>query len=339
MRALRFLLPVSLFFEASGTRASVSCSRLSLWIISPLKLLVSLCGFWMIRESESFSGTLIVAVIFFMFSIDSVDEIQVGVRRNQSMCGLFKLKQLFMGLLLLSVAISLASVHSVASEVADPLGSSPWEQLGSKDGIKLGRKLIPNSDLFAVRGETEIPANIDQVASVICDHTRWIEWTKSMKGSKLIKQESDTRKIAYQSFDLPWPVEDRDVVYFYSAERKNRNGELVEIIGKTTPEARKLAPESIGTRMNLVIGRWHLRPINPSRTHLVLEILMDPKGALPSWFVNIVQRNYPVETLTRLKEQALKADIKPLLIPTSADGAQTVAPIVESASPAPTQSP
>jgi hypothetical protein len=67
--------------------------------------------------------------------------------------------------------------------------------------------------------------------------------------------------------------------------------------------------------MNLVMGRWHLRPLNASRTHLVLEILMDPKGSMPSWFVNIVQRNYPVETLTRLKEQALKPDIKAIQIP------------------------
>lgn|GEM_PF-353103 len=255
------------------------------------------------------------------------------------MSKLAKLGRLYMGLLAILVGFLPAGSAPALAEESDLLGSAPWEQLGTHEGIKLGRKSLPNSALFAVRGETEIPANIDQVASVICDHTRWIEWTKSMKGSKLLKQESETRKIAYQSFDLPWPVEDRDVVYFYSAERKNRNGELVEIIGKTTPEARKLAPASIGTRMNLVIGRWHLRPINPSRTHLVLEILMDPKGALPSWFVNIVQRNYPVETLTRLKEQALKSDIKPLLIPTAADSAQTVAPIVESASPAPTQSP
>jgi hypothetical protein len=250
-----------------------------------------------------------------------------------------KLSPIFNGSLALLFSLAPVFLEAVRADEADPLGSAPWEQLGTKDGIKLGRKTIPNSDLFAVRGETEIPANVDQVASVICDHSRWIEWTKSMKGSKLLKQESDTRKTAYQSFDLPWPVEDRDVVYSYSAERKNRNGELVEIIGKTTAEARNLAPASIGTRMNLVIGRWLLRPMNPSRTHLVLEILMDPKGALPSWFVNIVQRNYPVETLTRLKEQALKSDIKPLLIPTVSEVSQAAAPVVESASPEPSQAP
>jgi len=214
--------------------------------------------------------------------------------------------------------VALLFSPSLGRSQEDPLGTTPWERLGEEKGVQLGRKSIPGTKLFAVRGETEIPANIDQVASVICDHTRWIEWTKSMKGSKLLKQESETRRTVYQSFDLPFPVDDRDVVYFYSVERKSVNGEIVEIIGKTTPESTELAPPSIGTRMHLVMGRWFLRPINPSRTHLVLEILMDPKGSMPSWFVNAVQRRYPVETLTRLKEQALKSDIKPLVIPWAA---------------------
>ena len=221
--------------------------------------------------------------------------------------------------LIFATLFGLSVSGPIRADDSEPFGTGPWEELGTKDGVKLGRKSISGSKLFAVRGETEIPANVEQVASVICDHTRWIEWTKSMMGSKLLKKESESRKIAYQSFDLPFPVEDRDVVYFYSVERKNQNGDLVEIIGKTTPEATALAPPSVGTRMNLVMGRWHLRPINASRTHLVLEILMDPKGSMPSWFVNIVQRNYPVETLTRLKEQALKPDIKAIQIPGPAE--------------------
>lgn len=217
-------------------------------------------------------------------------------------------------LLWVSLSLALGGTTPRADET-DPLGSGPWENLGEDNGIKLGRKTIPGSKLFAVRGETEIPANVDLVASVICDHTRWIEWTKSMKGAKLLSQESDTRRSVYQSFDLPFPVDDRDVVYFYSVERKNQNGEMVEINGRTTQDALKMAPPSIGTRMNLVMGRWFLRPMNAGRTHLILEILMDPKGSMPSWFVNAVQRRYPVETLSRLKEQALKPNLKPIDIP------------------------
>jgi hypothetical protein len=234
-------------------------------------------------------------------------------------------------LLTLTLILSLGGLQPAWCQ-KDPLGSGTWERLGEEQDIKLGRKTIAGSKLFAVRGETEIPANIDQVASVICDHTRWIEWTKSMKGSKLLKQESDTRRTVYQSFDLPFPVDDRDVVYFYSAERKNQNGELVEIIGQTTTEATQLAPPSVGTRMHLVMGKWYLRPINPSRTHLVLEILMDPKGSMPSWFVNAVQRRYPIETLSRLRSQALKKDIKPLTIPWAAGHGPDALP-VQSASP------
>ena len=35
---------------------------------------------------------------------------------------------------------------------------------------------------------------------------------------------------------------------------------------------------------------------------------MDPKGSLPTWFVNLVQRDYPVDLLAALAKQARRAD-------------------------------
>ena len=64
--------------------------------------------------------------------------------------------------------------------------------------------------------------------------------------------------------------------------------------------------------MNLVVGRWFLRPLGPNKTDLTIEVLMDPKGYLPSWFVNIVQRDYPIDTLTALRRQTSKRNIKEL---------------------------
>ena len=63
--------------------------------------------------------------------------------------------------------------------------------------------------------------------------------------------------------------------------------------------------------MSLLEGRWFLRKTETGKTHLVLEILMDPKGALPTWFVNMVQRDYPVGMLKALAKQALRSDVKP----------------------------
>ncbi len=192
----------------------------------------------------------------------------------------------------------------------DPLASGFWERLGTEKGIVLKRKKLKNSKLFAVRGETTIDSPIERVTSVLCDHTRWIEWTESMSDAKLLATGEGGEKIVYQAFDMPAIIADRDVVYAIKLIQKDG---YIELTGRS--RANLPSHPSVGVRMNLVLGRWFLRPLDEYRTHLVLEVLMDPKGYLPSWFVNIVQRDYPVDTLTALRRQAKKRDIKPLVPP------------------------
>ena len=65
--------------------------------------------------------------------------------------------------------------------------------------------------------------------------------------------------------------------------------------------------------MRLIAGDWYMKPLAPNKTRVILEVLMDPRGSLPVWFVNIVQRDYPVNALGGLRRQTAKPDIKPFL--------------------------
>ena len=213
----------------------------------------------------------------------------------------------FARLLLSGLCLAVLSGAWTASAKDDPLGKGFWEDLGTKKGIVLKRKRIAGTKLFAVRGETTVNSSIERVGSVLCDHTRWIEWTESLSDAKLLARGPGGEKIVYQAFDMPAIIADRDVIYAFHIVRHDS---YVELTGGT----RRNLPShpTVGVRMNLVLGRWFLRPLDEDRTHLVLEVLMDPQGSLPSWFVNIVQRDYPVDTLTALRRQAAKPDIKPL---------------------------
>ena len=122
-------------------------------------------------------------------------------------------------------------------------------------------------------------------------------------------------KTVYQAMDMPFVLSDRDVVYTFGYHFAQE--ELV-FVARTLPYRR--SPRSIGVRMHLVEGRWFLKSTTDGDTHLVLEILMDPKGSLPTWFVNLVQRDYPVKLLRALSKQARRSDIQPLkftTLPTS----------------------
>ena len=116
---------------------------------------------------------------------------------------------------------------------------------------------------------------------------------------------------------MPFILSDRDVVYTFGYEYV---GDTLLIIGRTLPY--RNTPRTIGVRMHLLEGRWFLKSTATNQTHLVVEILMDPKGSLPSWFVNLVQKDYPVGLLTSLSKQAQKADVRPLQLssPAFSDG-------------------
>ncbi|MEE2788424.1 MAG: START domain-containing protein [Myxococcota bacterium] len=192
----------------------------------------------------------------------------------------------------------------------DPIGPGNWETLGERKGVKRSRKYIKRTGLFAVRGEIVINRPMDIVASVVCDHTRWTEWTKTLERSEVLGRDQNNALIVYQVFDMPIILSDRDVVYSFSLRQV---GNQYHIVGQTRPG--QTGPKSVGVRMNLEMGRWVLTPNPDGSTHLVLEVLMDPKGVLPKWFVNIVQRNYTADTLDKLRAQAQKKDIVPLMNP------------------------
>ena len=46
------------------------------------------------------------------------------------------------------------------------------------------------------------------------------------------------------------------------------------------------------------------------KTLVVTEIHADPKGSLPTWVVNMFQKDWPVKTIRNLRAQVAKGDIK-----------------------------
>ena len=216
------------------------------------------------------------------------------------------------------VVVCFAGISSAGPVTAwhkepDRFGHAKWESLGTKSGIQLARKQLPASQMFAVRGEVVIDAPMAKVASVIYDETRWTQWSKNTTQATMLSNGPGTMKTVYQAVKMPFILSNRDVVYTFGYEYVN---DQLLIIGRTLPYHKP--PRSVGVRMHLLEGRWFLKPVKGNQTHLVVEILMDPKGSLPVWFVNLVQKDYPVGLLTSLEKQAKRADVKPLKLPSAA---------------------
>ena len=47
------------------------------------------------------------------------------------------------------------------------------------------------------------------------------------------------------------------------------------------------------------------------QTKVAVEVQTDPKGALPSWLINMIQKDWPYNSITSLTKQAQRENIVP----------------------------
>ena len=90
--------------------------------------------------------------------------------------------------------------------------AKPWEFLAKEDGVTIWTRKVPGSDINAVKGETIIDAPIEKLVWVVTTCYRRTEWVKYLSKCDIIEMNKSNRFVAYQSFDMPWPVSDRDFI-------------------------------------------------------------------------------------------------------------------------------
>jgi len=184
----------------------------------------------------------------------------------------------------------------------------PWEKIGDSDGILVFRREVPGSPLIAFKGEGIINASIVRVASVITDSDRATEWVDSLTESKIIRQVSETQTVHYDHIGTPFVLKDRDFVsdckLEFDPSKKN-------ITLKMHAVKDPLAPTTNYVRGELIHSSFSLTSIDHgTKTRIVAEIHADPKGSVAHWIVNLFQKRWPHNTITRLRAQVAKPDIR-----------------------------
>lgn len=186
-----------------------------------------------------------------------------------------------------------------------------WEQIDEGDGIRVYKKDIPNSDLVAFRGDSLIDAPIEKVLWVLGDNTYRTEWVDRLKHSRILEQKGPYDYVVYQHFGLPFPASDRDYVYRGKAVKTGPGKVVLHLESVEHPKA----PETVGVRAQLVKSRYELIAKGKNQTIVIVEIQTDPKGWIPSWVVNLIQKSWPRKTLTALRKQVKKPYVKSIPLP------------------------
>jgi len=215
------------------------------------------------------------------------------------------------------LAVLLASVAAPRSAFADPPAqAAKWEMFNEEDGIKCYRRDVAGSDVVALRGEGFVAAPITRVASVLVDRKRATEWIDRLARTKVLRELSETESINWNHIKTPTPLKDRDFVFktvlTTDPAKKKVLFSYYSVIDKAAPETDHYV------RGHFKHGKFELTMAERKNkdgsvtkgTIVVAEVVVDPRGSVPTFIVNMVQKSWPHKTLTALRKQVAKSDIK-----------------------------
>jgi hypothetical protein len=183
-----------------------------------------------------------------------------------------------------------------------------WEELYTKDGIVTSRRDVPDTKLKGFRGEGVVEVPLARLATVLLHDPIATEWVDMLMSAVQIAQPSADVSVVYQVYDLPWPVDDRDYVFTRTVRYDDAAKVMIAEFASTEHPSR---PESdCCVRAQLVRTWWRFTKVDATHTKVEVEVLTDPKGSLPEWLVNLIQRGWPYETVMGIAKRAMAADIK-----------------------------
>jgi len=174
-----------------------------------------------------------------------------------------------------------------------------WVKIKEESGVSVYNTKIDGK--IAIRGVGIIKGKPAKLLSLIENPVKWNEWIENFKSGKLVATINSNNKIFYQSFNSPFPLSDRDVVYESKIFRNIPKVILIEM--KSIEHAS--APKTIGVRINIFFTRYYIEAINDNTMLVKFESLSHPGGALPDFLVNWASESYPITLFEGLR-RALK---------------------------------
>jgi len=175
-----------------------------------------------------------------------------------------------------------------------------WKQVRDDKGIQVYTIDVPNTDIVKAKAIAQIKSPLLRIRQELDDIESRHEWVPFLKQSKLIVVNSATKRLEYSLFSAPWPASNRDFVYSLELVKESSDQLVFKMHSVKTdvmPEYKK------HIRGEIFESVYTLTKINENLTRVELSYHADPKGWLPSWVVNIIQRIFPYKILNNLKKR------------------------------------
>lgn len=179
-----------------------------------------------------------------------------------------------------------------------------WSLLVEKEDLKIYRGSVQKNNVFPVRADFYSKFAVKDVLAVLLDADRKTSWVPKLSKLEVLRQISGSKWIEYAEIDVPWPCQNRDLIYevelkinedFTYAEATFRSVDNDKIINKDNIRA-LIYPSRF-------IFKWDKEK---QKSLIKTESFVDPQGAIPKWIVNHFQKKQSVKLAQKLIKQLEK---------------------------------
>ncbi|MCB0480010.1 MAG: hypothetical protein KDC83_01200 [Flavobacteriales bacterium] len=175
-----------------------------------------------------------------------------------------------------------------------------WTTEKRKNGVEVQVKDAPGWPIKTYRAWVSFNGNQQEVIDYMLQWEKRIEWNYALTEIKVLHQHGD-ETIVYWRYDMPWPVEDRDLITKIIFEKQDEKTTFMRFTALPDYIPRK----TDCVRIEKAIGYYRVVQLEPNIVEVASEAKSTTGGEIPSWVANMFIVDSPYETLKALKEHFL----------------------------------
>ncbi len=181
--------------------------------------------------------------------------------------------------------------------------TSDWMLVKDDNDIKVYTQKSDYSNIVKAKARAIIHAPLNNIKNILDDIDRRHEWIPFLTVSKALTKYDNNSRIEYSHFYAPWPATDRDFVYEMRLVSTKNN---IWVYKMKSVKTKLMAVEKDKIRAELFETIYTLTALNDKTTQVELVYHADPRGWIPTWIINIIQKMLPYKIMSNLKDR-LKA--------------------------------
>lgn len=176
------------------------------------------------------------------------------------------------------------------------IGQENWKLKKDAKGIQIYTRSLADSNFKEYKATTSIAVALKSVLNELLDAPDYTEDCKAGV-SYYVSNYGENQHVFYARKDLPWPLQDRDIVTLLTVEYIS--DKKIKLHLESLPEGIPARGKSI--RIKELMGFWLLEETD-GITHITQQLHLDPEGSLPPAIVNSLLVKGPFKTFTELQK-------------------------------------